>query len=103
MSAIGQISFPVRLGDGGHLASVDQAAPEFAGEQAMIVCLTPLGWLPGYPDMGLSGQRFRRGGADLAEVERQIERWVEGADAALEQDPSALDRALALVGVQVSA
>jgi phage baseplate assembly protein W len=41
---------------------------------------TPLGWRVDLPEFGRPGQTFRRGGANLAEIERTIAMWEPRAD-----------------------
>lgn len=101
MAEFEQISFPVRVVDG-RIATVDPDSVQFAAEQVEVVCRTPRGWLPELPDFGLAEQRFRKGGADVGEVERQIRAWVPEAETAVSHDPTALQRGLDLIGVQVS-
>lgn len=102
MSAIGQISFPVRAGTNGELATVDPDSTQYVAEQAHVLCLTPLGAVPGQPELGLADQRFRKGGADTDGIEAQIRRWIPDAETAVEHDPRLLDRGLDELGVQVT-
>jgi hypothetical protein len=101
MVELEQIAFPVSVVDGA-VATVGQASAEFTLAQVEVLCLTPLGWVPGAPEMGLADQRFRRGGPDTGEIERQIADWVPEAKEAVDHDSAALDRGLGLIGVRVS-
>lgn len=97
-----QFSLPLRV-VGGSFATTEQGTPAELAGRVNVLCHTPPGWLAGRPGFGLADQRFRRGGADLAEIQRQITTFIGDADALLEQDPSTLAQGLASLGVRVSA
>lgn len=101
MADVDQISFPVRI-VGGTVATIDPDGDQFVAEQVEVLCLTPRGWFSELPKFGLADQKFRRGGADIGEIERQIQAWVPEADEAVEHDSTLLDRGLDRVGVQVA-
>lgn len=100
MTALGQISFPVRVANG-EIATVDPDSDQFILEQAHVLALTPQGWVPGLPEFGLADQRFRKGGADTGHIEDQVRRWIPDAEAAVERNPRLLDRGLDTLGVRV--
>jgi hypothetical protein len=95
-----QIAFPPRV-IGGQLATVDQGDIDDIAGQVHLLCVTPRGWLAGVPDFGLSDQAHLTGGADVGEIERQIATFVPDAAAVLDEDPSALDAGLEVIGVRV--
>lgn len=97
-----QIAFPVTV-VGGQLQTVEDGTDTEVGMEVEILCLTPQGWFPGLPGFGLADQAFRKGGADVAEIERQIAEWVPDAEATAEHDISALDAGLDRIGVKVAA
>jgi hypothetical protein len=97
-----QIAFPVAV-VGGQLQTVTDGTDTEVGMEVEILCLTPPGWFPGLPGFGLADQAFRKGGADVQEIERQIATWVPRAADAVQHDRSALDAGLDRIGVQVSA
>lgn len=98
-----RIAFPIRRGPDGHLATVEQGTtPDLVGQIHALV-LTDPGHFTRTPDLGLYDQAHLEGGADLAEIERQIDLYVPDAKVAVEEDPDALAQALAVVNVTVEA
>lgn len=97
-----QIAFPVAVVNG-QIGLVEDGTDQEAGMAVEILCLTPQGWFPGLPGFGLADQTFRKGGADVSEIERQIATWVPDAEAAASHDVSLLDAGLDRIGVQVKA
>lgn len=95
-----QFSYPFRF-ENGAPAIVEQGSSRELAERVDVLCRTPPNWLDGREGMGLADQRFRRGGADLLEVEQQITEWVPDADKILDQDLRSLDAGLAYLGVKV--
>lgn len=95
-----QFSVPFRF-ENGKPAVTEQGTSRELADRVTVLCHTPPGWLDGREGFGLADQRFRRGGADLLEIEQQITEWVPDAAKAVEQDLTALDEGLAFVGVQV--
>lgn len=97
-----QFSLPLRMLANGRLATTEQGtAPELA-DRVNVLVRTPPGWLDGRPGFGLADQAFRKTGADVTVVSRQIETWVPEAAAVVSEDPSLLDRALDYLGIQVA-
>jgi hypothetical protein len=109
MTAIQQLAFPMRVVNG-QLATVDQGGVDDAVGQVHLLCLTPQGWMTGWKtllgdnaaDVGLYPQQHLAGGPDVQEIRRQIDLYVPDAEAVVEEDPSALDEALGIVGVRVT-
>jgi hypothetical protein len=97
-----QFSLPLRL-QGTGFALAEQGSSDELADRVNVLVRTPPGWLDGRPGFGLADQAFRKTGADLAEVGRQIDVWVPDAATVLEHDPSGLDKALDFLGIQVSA
>lgn len=102
MPEIPTIAFPPRVING-ELATLEQGSGADVAGQVHLLCLTPQGWLSSIPDFGLAEQSHRAGGADLQELQRQIATYVPDADAALDEDPSALNEGLSVVGVRIGA
>lgn len=97
-----QFSLPPRLLSNGRIATTAHgSAPELA-DRVNILVRTPPGWLDGHPGFGLADQRFRKDGADVTVVSRQIETWVPDATQLVDEDPSLLDRGLDILGIQVA-
>lgn len=97
-----QFSLPLRILANGQLATVEQdSAPELA-DRVNVLVRTPPGWLDGRPGFGLADQRFRKAGADVTVVGRQIETWVPDAAAVVDENPALLDEALDYLGIQVA-
>lgn len=96
------LAFPVRLANN-RIVTTDQASPADVQGQIHVMILTPPGWLDRepYDDFGLYDQAHLSGGADIAEVERQISEHVPDAVAAVSEDPAALNPALSLLRVQI--
>lgn len=101
MPDVPQFSLPLRL-QGTDFATVEQDSSQELADRVNILVRTPPGWLDGAPGFGLADQQFRKGGADIAEVGRQIDTWVPDAGAVLEHDPTGLDEALDLLGIRVA-
>lgn len=101
MPDIPQLAFPPRMVNG-QLATVEQGSVADAAGQVHLLCLTPQGWLTSEPDFGLRNQAHLAGGADVAEINRQIASYVPDAEVAITEDPSALDEGLSIVGVRIS-
>ena len=95
-----QIAFPPRVING-RLAEVEQGSVEDVAGQVHLLCVTPRGWLTSVPELGLSQQAHLAGGADLEEIQSQIATYVPDAEAAVDEDPSALNAGLETVGVRV--
>jgi hypothetical protein len=96
-----QIAFPPRVING-RILEVDQGDIDDIAGQVHLLCLTPQGWFaPPLEDLGLYDQAHLAGGADVQEIERQIGEYVPDAEAVVEEDPSALDVGLEVLGVRV--
>lgn len=95
-----QLAFPARVVNN-RLVTVDQASIDDVAGQAYVLVLTPQGWLDSSPDFGLADQAHLAGGADHAEIERQLAEHVPDAQTAVTEQPDALNPALSLVGVQI--
>jgi hypothetical protein len=94
---------PLTLGPGGDLLTVAQGSPLDLAQRVAVLVNTPPGWHDRLPDFGLYRQAFLKGGADLAEIERQIATYVPEAATLLDEDLELLDQALDTLGVKVSA
>ncbi len=97
------LKFPLVLLPDGRLGQVEQDSAEDVVQCVRVILRTPRGWREDIPDMGLPNPAFRKGGADLVEIERQIKTYEERADSLVDEDPSALVDALAEVDVQIAA
>lgn len=96
-----QFATPLQVINGTFLARPQGSSLELA-DRVNVLCHTPPGWLDDSPGFGLADQRFRRGGADLDEISRQISEWVPDAIAAIDEDPSRIDAGLDYLGIQVA-
>ena len=102
MPDVPQLAFPPRL-SGGQVLEVEQGDTQDVVGQIHLMCLTPYGWLTTTEearDFGLANQAHLAGGADLDEVERQITTHVPDAVFVLEEDPSALNTGLEVLGIR---
>lgn len=97
-----QFSLPLRVLANGRLATTEQGSALDLADRVTVLCRTPPGWLDGRPGFGLADQAFRKGGADVTAVSRQIETWVPEAARVVAEDPTLLDRALDYLGIQVA-
>lgn len=98
-----RLAFPIRRNPDGTLAVVEQGtAPDLTGQIHALV-LTDPGHFTRQPDLGLYDQAHLEAGADLGEIQRQIDTYVPDAQTAVEEDPAALNDALSLVNVTVGA
>ena len=105
MTDVPALAFPIRV-IAGQFAQVKQGSVDDVKGQVHLLALTPAGWFghgPADPlsSMGLADQAHRRGGPDVAEIERQIAEHVPDADAAVDTDPSALADGLGILGVRL--
>lgn len=71
---------PLRLAGDNHLAEVPEGGPEDIDARVFATVNTPLGHRDDLPEFGRPGQVYRRGGADLGQLERLIGLWVPDAD-----------------------
>lgn len=74
-------------GSGQGLALYEQDSPEEIDACVFAVLNTPLGHRIDLPEFGTPDQAFRRGGADLAAIERTLAVWEPRADAVASRDP----------------
>lgn len=98
-----QLAVPVRLLANGRLATVEQGSDREITQRVSVLCRTPPGWVEGRPGVGLAEQAFEQGGADLAEVERQIRGLGPDVVAAITEDPSLMSEGIETIGLQVAA
>lgn len=96
------LRFPLVLLPDGRLGQVEQDSSADIVQAVRVILRTPRGWRQELPDMGLPNPTFRKGGADLVEIERQILTYEDRADVLIEEDPDALADALAEIDVQVA-
>lgn len=98
-----QLAIPPRLLSNGHLANVEQGSDIEIAQRVNILCRTPPGWLDGRPAFGLQEDTFRSSGADIAEIDRQLQAL--GADVyyAITEDTSLMDTGLDSLDLQVGA
>ncbi|HWT23699.1 MAG TPA: hypothetical protein VN213_09350 [Solirubrobacteraceae bacterium] len=97
-------AFPATLVDG-RLATVPQGSTSEVTQCVRCILRTPRGWrgdFPPYGDVGLDPQEFRMNGADEDEIARQLDTYEPRAESLVEEDPAALNDALADVGVQLA-
>lgn len=96
-----QFSLPLRV-VANRFAISEQNTPLELADRVNVLCRTPPGWLDGRPGFGLADQAFRKNGADVTEVARQIDTWVPDAAALTEHDPSLLDEGLDYLNIRVA-
>lgn len=103
MPEIEQFAFPPRLAADGTLATVEQGSGAEIAQRVHVLVLTPPGHLDTLPDFGLEDQAHLQGGADLAEIERQLDLHIpaDGLTIAVEEDLDALNRALSVVDIRI--
>lgn len=104
MPEIPQLTLPLRI-VGDEIEQVEQGSDADISGQAIALVLTPPGWLQldgeDAKGFGLSNQAHREGGADVSEIERQIDTYVADAQALVLEQPDALNDALSRIGVRV--
>lgn len=98
-----QIAFPIRRNPDGTIAVVEQDSSDDVVSRLHVLLRTNPGHFTRYPDLGLYDQAHLQGGADLGEIERQIDTWVPEAHETVEEDPSRLNEALEIVNVRLAA
>lgn len=74
------------------MALVEQDSPEDVDACTYAVLNTRVGHRTDLPEFGTPGQAFRRGGADLAAIERCVALWEPRADLIALRDTGALER-----------
>lgn len=96
--------FPVRLAADGDVEIVEQGSADDVAQQVRTLVSTPKGWSdePDLADMGITEQAFYRGGADVAEIEDQLARYVPEWQDEISDALDAFDEALSLVNIRVS-
>jgi hypothetical protein len=95
-----QIAFPVRIANG-TIVTTEQGSDRDVISRLHVLLRTYPGHFTRFPDLGLYDQAHLQGGADLAEIQRQIDAWVPDAHETVEEDPSQLNEALEIVNVRV--
>lgn len=98
-----QLAIPPRLLTNGRLATVEQGSSMEIAQRVNILCRTPPGWLDGRPAFGLAEDTFRPAGADIAEVDRQLQALGPDVYYAITEDTSLMDQGLDSLGLQVGA
>ncbi|HTE60761.1 MAG TPA: hypothetical protein VK631_10460 [Solirubrobacteraceae bacterium] len=102
---ISQFAFPPRLTSTGELALIEQGSGSEITQRIHVLVLTPPGWLDSLPDFGLGDQAHLQGGADTAEITRQLDLHIPADDLALavQEDLESLNEALGVVDVRIGA
>lgn len=93
---------PLQIGGDGQLAMIVQDSPLDYAQRGAVICRTPPGWLDSRPDLGLADQTARKGGANIAEIQRQLSTYVPQASHVIQLRLPTLDQALEEIGVRVS-
>lgn len=93
---------PLQIGGNGQITMIEQDGPLDYAQRGAVICRTPPGWLDSRPDLGLADQAGRKGGANIAEIQRQLATYVPGASYVIELRLPTLDQALEEIGVRVS-
>lgn len=94
-----QLAIPPRLAPDGQFATVEQDTPLEAAQRVNVLCHTPPGWFDDHPKFGLADQHFRKGGANIAEVQAQLDTLGPDVLALAAHDPSLLDQGLDFLGL----
>jgi hypothetical protein len=89
------IAIPLRRitrsdGSGQGFALAEQDSPEEVGACVFAVLNTRVGHRIDLPEFGTPGQAYRRGGADLAALERCVALWEPRADVMMLRESGAL-------------
>jgi hypothetical protein len=92
---------PMQLAADGTIATVDQGSSIDVAQRVAVVCSTPRGHFDTAPDLGLYQQRFLKGGADLSEIDRQLDLYVPDADTLVTENLTMLNQALDVIAVRV--
>jgi hypothetical protein len=69
------LSIPFRLTPTGHLAEDQQDSPQEIDACLFAIANTRPGDRDDLPEFGTPGQAYRRGGADLGQIERSLALW----------------------------
>jgi phage baseplate assembly protein W len=101
MIAIPHLQIPLRL-LGNHLGQVEQDTVDDVAQCVQVIVSTPLGFSDELPDMGLTMQEFYVGGADVEEIQAQLDEHEPRWAGLVEEAPDKLDVALSVVSVRVS-
>lgn len=97
-----QFAFPFRIANG-QLVTTEQGSLDDIAGRVYTLALTEPPYFTRQPDLGLTNQAHRQGGADMAEVQRQMDTYVDDAHVLAEQDLSKLNDALAVIELSVRA
>lgn len=103
MTVIPQFRLPLEVATNGDLATVEQSSAVELAQRVAVLCSTPPGHFDAAPQFGLYDQAFLEGGADIAEIERQLNAYVPDADFQTSEDLMMLNDALDVLGVRVTA
>lgn len=98
-----QLAIPPRLLANGQLATVEQGTDEEIAQRVTVLCHTPPGWVEARPTFGLADQEFADGGADLAEVDKQMRALGPDVLYRITEDPSLMDEGLEQLGLEAGA
>lgn len=103
MPDIAQFAWPPRLTSAGELVVVGQGSASEITQRIHLLILTPPGWLDSLPDFGLGDQAHLQGGADVLELDRQLDLHIpaDGLALAVQEDLEALNEALGVVDIRI--
>ena len=93
------LTFPLRLGRDGSLASAEQDSPEEVESAIYGVIAQRKGYRTDRPEIGIDAPEFEQGGADLPAITRDLLEQEPRAQPALERDPTLLARLMDDVAV----
>ena len=101
MIAIPHLKLPLAL-VGSKLSQVEQDSVDDIAQCIATIVSTPLGFSDEIPQMGLTMQEFYEGGADVQEIQQQLDthepRWSD----LVTEAPDRLDVSLSIVGIRVT-
>lgn len=101
MIAVPHLKIPLVLA-GTKLAQVEQDEIDDVAQCVATIVSTPLGWSDELPQMGLTDQAFYEGGADVQEIQGQLDEHEPRWQGLVTEAPDRLDVALSIVSVRVT-
>jgi phage baseplate assembly protein W len=101
MADVPHLRFPLRL-IGTKLDQVEQDSADDIQQCIATILSTPLGFSDQLPKLGITDQTFYEGGADVQEIQQQLDQHEPRWSDLVTEAPDRLDEALSIVSIRVA-